>query len=486
MVSCYNPKGPATPHIDKLAAAGIRFDRGYTTCPVCTPARAGIFTGLYPSKAGAFTNNLAIQENRWTMGQYFTQAGYRSAYIGKWHLDGHDYFGTGECPEGYEAPYWYDGKRYLDDLSESEIHLWRQGLKSVDDFKEHDIAPEFTWAHRNADKAITFLDDWKKHSEPEQQPFCLVVSMDEPHGPFACPYEHVKQFEDFEFDGGPAMEDSLENKPSHIREWAESVKHKRPRKFKNARYFGCNHFVDQELGRVINHVNQVAPDNTWIVYTSDHGDMFGAHGITSKGPAMYEEITRVPFIIRPPREQGYPEAVSNSTPVSHIDLLPTLLEAAGLKIPPILDGRSLLSDLGKNEDKDAYAIIEFHRHSLSHDSYGGFIPIRSIVQDGYKLVINLHQSDELYDLNKDPAEMNNLINDTAHTRRRDELLSKLLSEMDRARDPFRGPCWERRSWRKERSMHWKGDYRMKPDDGFSPPPRVYATGQPETFEKSED
>ena len=98
VIGAYGRPELRTPNIDRLAEIGVMFERDYTTCPLCTPARAGIFTGIYPHTAGAWTNNLPLGDNVITMGQRFTDAGYHTAYIGKWHLDGHDYFGTGLCP----------------------------------------------------------------------------------------------------------------------------------------------------------------------------------------------------------------------------------------------------------------------------------------------------------------------------------------------------------------------------------------------------
>ena len=106
VIGTYGHSELDTPNIDNLAKNGVKFTRAYTTCPVCTPARAGIFTGIYPHTAGAWTNNLPLGDNIKTMGQRFRDNGYRTAYIGKWHLDGHDYFGTGICPDGWDADYW--------------------------------------------------------------------------------------------------------------------------------------------------------------------------------------------------------------------------------------------------------------------------------------------------------------------------------------------------------------------------------------------
>ncbi|MCJ7702686.1 MAG: sulfatase-like hydrolase/transferase, partial [Anaerolineales bacterium] len=169
VIGAYGYPGVNTPNTDKLAQSGILFTRGYTTCPLCTPARAGMFTGIYPHSTGAWTNTLPTGKNIKTMGQRFRDAGYRTAYTGKWHLDGHDYFGTGRCPDGWDKEYWYDGKRYLNDLTVDEIYLWRKGLDSTHALREHEITSEFTWGHRAADKAINFL----KNRLPGD-PFLLV------------------------------------------------------------------------------------------------------------------------------------------------------------------------------------------------------------------------------------------------------------------------------------------------------------------------
>ncbi len=102
IIGTYGHPELETPNIDRLAETGCKFARAYTTCPVCTPARAGIFSGIYPHTAGAWTNNLPLGDNIQTMGQRFQDSGYRTAFVGKWHLDGHDYFGTGLCPPGWE------------------------------------------------------------------------------------------------------------------------------------------------------------------------------------------------------------------------------------------------------------------------------------------------------------------------------------------------------------------------------------------------
>jgi len=475
LVGCYGIPRVQTPRLDQLAEEGVRFSRAYTTCPLCAPARAALFTGNFSHMTGVFTNNLPMGDTMRTMGHRFQDKGYHTAYIGKWHLDGHDYFGTGVAPTGWDANHWYDGKNYLDELTDEEIALWRNGLNTLEELKAHNIKPEFTWAHRVSDRAINCL----KEQSASDKPFVLVVSYDEPHHPYTCPPEYVERFKDYRHPLGPAANDTLEGKPSQQREWAK-------RKFytpveggiNHPLYFGCNSYTDFEIGRVIDAIDQFSAEDTYIIFTSDHGDMMGAHQLYAKGPAMYEHSTRIPFIIRGPK-QVKPGRIDN-TLVSHIDILPTMLELSGETIPPFLDGESIAPILlGAPSRPEKEVFMEFHRYELCHDAWGGFQPIRSIISGPLKLSINLLDDlDELYDLDKDPGELRNLINDESYAKERDRMHRSLLSQMDRVRDPFRGGCWERRPWCKEPKMEWWGKTRYKADDGYMPPVLDYMTGKP--------
>lgn len=482
MVGAYGHPELRTPNIDRLAAEGVRFERAYTTCPLCTPARAALFSGMYAHTSGPWTNNLALGANIITMGQRFQDARYHTAYIGKWHLDGHDYFGTGICPSGWDARYWYDGCNYLDELSGDEIRLWRRELNTLDDLRAHNIRAEFTWAHRISDRAERFLQ--QRAQEQHGNPFLLVVSYDEPHHPFTCPPEYAERFEHYDYPVGPAAFDTLDDKPAHQREWAASTaKPPTPGALRHPLYFGCNSFVDAEIGRVIDAARRYAPENTTIIYTGDHGDMMTAHGLTGKGPVMYDEITRIPLIVAQPGQAGAGRVVR--TPVSHIDLLPTMLELAGLAAPPILEGTSIVSQLNGIEQPDRAVAIEFNRYEIEHDSWGGFQPVRCLLRGQHKLVINLLHTDELYDLQDDPHELRNLIGDPSRAVIRDELHDELLAWMYEKRDPFRGPAWERRPWRSERRLGWRGMFRPRPADGVAPDVRAYDTGMPAVDAKEE-
>lgn len=483
MVGCYSGKPLNTHHIDTLAANGIKFDAAFTTAPVCTPARAGLFSGIYANQSGPWTNNIAPGANIRTMGAYFQSANYRTCYIGKWHLDGHDYFGTGLCPPEWDEQYWYDGANYLAELSDDQIALWRNGLNNAEQLREHNIGAEFTWAHRISDRAIRYLDTCKQRTD---EPFLMVLSYDEPHHPFTCPPEYVDKYQDFAYDLGAKAGDSLNNKPEHHRLWSEAMPAPVGEDgcYRHPLYFACNDFVDDEIGRVIQHLDESELDNTWVVYTSDHGEMMGAHRLISKGAAMYDDITNIPLIIRPPlHDTNKHQRVQ--APVSHIDILPTLLKLAGIEKPDILPGGDLLA-IASDDNSHRGVMVEFNRYEIEHDSFGGFIPVRGWVENDYKLVINLFGTDELYSRQHDKDELINLIDNPEYATIRDGLHDRLLAYMDYIRDPFRSYQWATRYWRKDRQPQWMGSFRPRPADGVAPRTRDYDTGMPSQGVKIED
>ncbi|HEY8837585.1 MAG TPA: sulfatase-like hydrolase/transferase [Dehalococcoidia bacterium] len=470
-----------TPHIDRLATQGITFERAYTTCPLCTPARAGLFTGRYAHTAGAWVNGLPLGSTVKHMGQRFADQGYRTAYTGKWHLDGHDYFGNGLCPDGWDDAYWYDARRHLESLNPEQRTLWRQGLRSIEALQDRQIGPEFTFGHQVSNRAIQFLETAQRHGD---QPFLLVVSYDEPHGPFTCPPEYAEPFRDYRYPLGPSGFDDLANKPVYQQEWAAARRNASRDGFAHQPlYFGCNSFVDAEIGRVLAAVDRHAAENTWVIFTSDHGEMLGSHGLGGKSAAVYEEIAHIPLIVRPPRAaEGMADAGARlTTTVGHIDLLPTMLGLAGLPVPAALEGQTLEPLLRGEEAPERSAFVEFHRFELPGDGLGGFFPMRAIVRGSYKLAINLLDTDELYDLASDPAEVQNRIDDPAYAAIRDRLHDALLDWMYANRDPFRSPAWERRPWRQQRRLTWGGGWsgqRRGWDDGYARERLNYGSGLP--------
>ncbi len=389
---------------------------------------------------------------------------------------------------GWDDAYWYDGRRHLETLSGEERVLWRQGLRSYESLRAHNVTADWCWGHRVSDRAIRFLED---AGGSDERPFLLVVSYDEPHGPFTCPPGYVEPFLDYKHPLGPAAFDDLQRKPAHQREWAAMLERQGRQRSADAQitplYFGCNSFVDQEIGRVIEAVDRSAPEDTWILFTSDHGEMMGSHGINSKGATVYQEMANVPLIVRPPRGQMQQRAGARiDAAASHADVLPTLLDLAQAEIPPALEGGTLTpmlrGDAGADDPARSVYVV-FHRYELPGDGQGGFTPMRAIVKGDKKLAVHLLDTDELYDRVVDPHELRNWIDDPAYAATRDALHDELLDWMYAVRDPFRSPAWERRPWR-DPSTHrltWDGGWmgeRHGWDDGYAPSRLNYGTGLP--------
>lgn len=458
MVNCYRETGLSTPNIDRLAADGVRYERAYTAQPVCGPARACLFTGLYPACSGSWGNGMALGDNVKTIGQRLRDHGITCAYIGKWHLDGTDYFGNGICPDGWEEDYWYDMRRYLEELSVEE--RMKSRVFQTMDFET--VPDDFTYGSRVAAKALSFL---KQHREED---YFLVVSFDEPHFPFLCPPPYDRMYRDYEFPKSPAVYDTLDGKPGYQKIWAaEAPKPDRDGlTIKNPYFFGCNSYVDELIGRITTHI----PEEAMILYTSDHGDLLDSHSLFAKGPAAYDDVTRIPFIIRNP--QGVRGGVYERQPVSHISVCPTVMEYFGLPIPKLFPGTSLLET---SRDLCApaapYVFMEFARFEQDHDHYGGFQLMKAVTDERYKLSVNLLSEDEFYDLKEDPYECCNLIWDERYLKERNRLHDALLDRMCQDRDPFRGYYWENRPWRKDvpaPSWRYRGYTRQREHEEYEP------------------
>lgn len=470
MVGCYGDSRIRTPNLDRMAAEGIRYENAYTCQPVCGPARSAIFTGIFPHSNGMVTNSMPIGDNVKTVGQRLTDNGIHCGFIGKWHLDGGDYFGLGRCPDGWDPKYWYDMKCYLDELPERERIRSRAWQTSFDE----NMSAEFTYAHRCTDRAVDFL---KNYSD---QDFFLTVSYDEPHGPSLCPAPFNTMYEDFRPQDTPALYDTLEGKPMYQKLWAGDNLNRtveeitRPGKPRDL-FVGSNSFVDWEIGRILQCVDELMPD-ALVIYTSDHGDMMGAHRLSAKNATIYREASNIPLIIR-----GGAKGAVVSYPASHIDLTPTILDYMGVPVPKLLEGKSMLpqiKDPSVRINDEVY--VEFTRYEVDHDGFGGLQMMRAVVADDCELAVHLLDTDEFYDREKDPYELHNLINDPAYAARRNELHDKILEHMNATRDMFRGYQWECRPWRPEKTPRWANDgyTRQRENEEYEPRQLDYDTGLP--------
>ena len=226
-----------------------------------------MFTGLYPHSNGGITNTVPLLQGVKTIGEYLTPMGIHSAYVGKWHLDGGDYFGNGVCPAGYDPDYWFDMRRYLDGMTSEERLRSRKEATSLSGVKA-----ESTYAHQVSDRALSFLE------KAADEDFFLAVSYDEPHQPFICPEPFASLYKDYEVPLTPDYDDTLEGKPLLERLWA-GANRKADRKNLHIRpqlFLGCNSFVDWEIGRVLEAVKK---HGSVPVSADLHPQYVGGHGV---------------------------------------------------------------------------------------------------------------------------------------------------------------------------------------------------------------
>jgi uncharacterized sulfatase len=468
MLNCYRHTGLRTPNLDRLASQGTRFEKAYNCQPVCAPARSAIWTGLYPHTNGVWGNSMPLGDTTHTLGQFLHDQGIHCAYIGKWHLDGFDYFGTGRPAPGWDPKYWYDMRDYLMELTPAD----RMRSRKPSTGQDPGWTADYCYGHRCTNRALDFL------SRHKGEDFLLVLAFDEPHGPSLCPKEYSDSYKGFIFPGSSNLKDPLDNKPAEQRVWAGRRLHEDPQPIEAHQYFGSHTFIDYEIGRVLDEIEKSAPD-ALVIYTADHGEFLESHRLEGKGPAMYDEITRVPFLVKWPGIT--PEGSICSHPISHIDISGTVMDYFGLPVPKTMEGTTMLATFRNPKiSTRSEVFMEWGRYEVDHDGFGAFQPIRCVFDGRYKLSIHLVTTDELYDLEADPAEMNNLINSVEHAAKRNELHDRLLDWMNVSRDPFRGYYWGHRPWRPDFPVTWRnaGMTRQRESDGYLPRELDYATGLP--------
>ena len=466
-VGAYGPTICRTPNIDALADDGVLFERAYTTCPVCSPARGSIMTGQYPHSHGITSNvhNLGnsiheLEDRPELLSRRLESEGYHLGYSGKWHLGtdsttayggsnrpclpkdvgftGQNFPGHGggghKFPEFSEYLAKHELSRELAEWDHETPRFWPAGEELC---SEEATVPYFLTENTN-DMIRQFSDD--------DEPFFIWHNFWGPHGPYYAPTEYVDLYRDVEIPEWPnyrwpsrSIPGPHHNKLHPLHEeltwdaWATMIRY----------YYAFTTLIDAQIGRMIDTLRECGQlENTVIIFTADHGETMGSHGgLVDKGWHHFEETHRIPLIVRLPDilAGDLPEGAVNGKVsgtrreefASLADIYPTILDCAGAEIEEKdIHGRSLCNLIsGRAKNWRDSVVTEF----------GGVnnlaTTMRTIRCGDLKYGFNCSNNDELYDLRRDPDETENVIDHPNYRRRADEMRRLLLDWMVETGDP---------------------------------------------------
>jgi choline-sulfatase len=405
---CYGNQEVRTPSIDQIAAAGVRFDRAYCPAPVCVPARGSIVTGVYAHSHGAKILQDPLPASARTIAHYFRERGYVTGAIGKMHF-------VDETQR-----HGFDHRLHLDDFLST---LTRE---EKDLIRKDQGGPEGVQGRPSALPARLFQDTYyaeqtvKFLRENRHRPFCLWSSFFMPHTPLVPAAEYYSLYAESALTlpkrGEKELEEGFAGNLIRAKErgWYQQTDEQLRQSL--CGYYGNVTQTDRCVGRVYDALRELGLDrNTVVVYTSDHGEMAGAHRMWTKHN-MYEQSVAVPLIVA--GADGVKKGSVSSQLVEQIDLFPTLAELCGHNAPRTLPGRSFarIFDGRRHAGREfVYSEYYFCRSVFTRDDrYVGKPPLLMVRTDRWKLNYLSWDRSELYDLARDPGEFHNAIDDTGN------------------------------------------------------------------------
>lgn len=440
----------------RLSRLGVEFSRAYSVLPICSPARASMLTGLYPhahgltENDGRFGGREGLDESDWMIHHALQRAGYRCGWFGKWHVDNHksaiDYGFEGFSMPGYGYPYASDAYReYLQrsDLSEPVARIEIAGESGIPFGSEIRLTQARSWfdyesgvaslaGSARAHEASFVADEAGRWIESvDGQPFFARVDTWGPHPPYLLAEPFHGMLDDRAIELPANFDSMLELRPRHHRDYRD--------------YWHATLGLDAEgwrrmYQRALEHVilvetalcdllERVDLDNTLVIFNCDHGDAVGSNGgVANKGGLMVEATMRIPMLIA---GAGVSGGQTRDQLVSQLDLVPTILQLCGIENEPPLHGSSLARLIADGNSS--------WRQGLMTQHYGLHQPIqqRAWYQQQWKLVIQPDGYRELYNLEQDAGELENLAGQPRHREKLRSLQRQLLGAMSDVKDDSR-------------------------------------------------
>ncbi len=433
-------KNARTPNLDKLASQGVNFRNAVSNMPVCAAYRASLFTGKYTTSTGMVINELRMRTDHECFGHVLTRGGYQTGYIGKWHLYANQ-LGNHSDPknsftppgpnrlgfDGYWAAYGFHHNYY-------NAYYHTDSPKKIfygDDVYEPDA---------QTDMMIDFLSG----AAESEKPFAAFLSYGTPHDPWSANNVPAKYREMFE-------SVSLPNPPNYKGKndkYADGWGRLNPNQRKNIETWRRNYYamtanLDWNMARLLDAVDKAGlGENTIIVFTSDHGEMFGAQGRRAKN-IFYEEAARIPFLIRWP--ERIPAGLVSDACLSTVDIMPTVLSLMGLKVPKDAEGMDLSRcALGRKGPEPQAAFLQNTGACAAWENGHEW---RALRDKQYTYAIyRVDKSELLFDNKNDPYQTTNLAGDAKHAGTMKRFRKMLAAKMESLNDTFEQCTWYRDNW----------------------------------------
>jgi arylsulfatase A-like enzyme len=454
-----------TPTLDRLAEEGVSFTRAYTTCPLCTPARGALFTGRYPHRNGLTANvqypetpTPRLPEGERLLFEYLATGGYRCGYVGKWHLNYGDESqeahrrGVADFFAGRQAASLHRQRLRLP--AREDVGRGRERTMAGEHPPMSGVAPYPEAYHLDAGiagQAVEVLRGYTREGVGTgARPFALVCSFHGPHFPIEVPEPWASLYQPQDVPRPASFDDTFACKPPGQRThpWLQLASHLSWPEWQRviAHYWGFATYVDAMMGRVLDALDETGlTGRTVVLATADHGEMAGHHRMFDKGPYLYEDVMRVPFVWRVPGASRGGAGHTDGRLVSHVDVVPTLLELTGVRPAagsPRLHGRNLTGEVGApvlrrpaaGPPHVAHQPVAVFGETNAGDRVNPQLDTRMVIAGAHKYVFRPGDVDELYDLDDDPEELRNVAHDATYRGVRHELESRLKLWMAETED----------------------------------------------------